>query len=54
MLATCRMSVFLSLPVSGELIKMNPREREVFEVLVAMVVGGSVGLVLLHMFQLFG
>ena len=33
---------------------MNPKERDVFEVLVAMIVGGSVGLVLLHMYQIFG
>ena len=34
--------------------KMNPRDRDVFEVLVAMIIGGSVGLVLLHMYQIFG
>lgn len=33
---------------------MNPRDRDVFEVLIAMIIGGSVGLVLLHMYQIFG
>ena len=33
---------------------MNPRERRVFEVLTAMIIGGSVGLVLIHMYQIFG
>ena len=33
---------------------MNPRDRDVFEVLVAMIAGSTVGLVLIHMYQIFG
>jgi hypothetical protein len=32
---------------------MNPRERDVFEALVAMIAAGSLGLVLLHLYQVF-
>ena len=46
--------VTLSPLPSGKEIRMNPRERDVFEVLVAMIVGGSLGLVLLHAYQVFG
>jgi len=32
---------------------MNSRDREVFSILVCMIIGGSVGLVILHLCQTF-